>query len=112
MPKRLGMTQIELAEVLGTDSGSISRFETGRREPSLLEILAYSRLSRIGVELLIDDKLSFSKNGNKCGLGRKPAAIFKVPVSLVLLPLSNEDLKFRYIATDLQHGFVVCEPNK
>lgn len=51
------MTQEELAKRLGTDSGSISRFETGKREPSLLEILAYSRLSGIGVEVLIDDKM-------------------------------------------------------
>jgi transcriptional regulator with XRE-family HTH domain len=44
---RLGMTQEELARELKTDSGSISRFETGKREPSLLEILAYSRLSGV-----------------------------------------------------------------
>jgi len=54
---RLGMTQEELARHLKTDSGSISRFETGKREPSLLEILAYSRLSGVAVEVLIDDKL-------------------------------------------------------
>jgi transcriptional regulator with XRE-family HTH domain len=58
---RLGMTQIELAKKLGTDSGAISRFETGKREPSLLEILAYSQLSGVGVEVLIDDKISLAK---------------------------------------------------
>ena len=58
---RLGMTQIELAKELKTDSGAISRFETGKREPSLLEILAYSRLSGVGVEVLIDDKISLAK---------------------------------------------------
>ena len=53
---RLGLTQTDLAKKLGTDSGSISRFETGVRDPSLLEILEYSKLSGIAVEILIDDK--------------------------------------------------------
>ena len=59
--KRMGMTQIELAKELGTDSGAISRFETGKREPSLLEILAYSRLSGVGIDVLIDDRRSLAK---------------------------------------------------
>lgn len=60
---RLEMTQIELAKKLGTDSGAISRFETGKREPSLLEILGYSQLSGVGVEVLIDDRISLAKKG-------------------------------------------------
>jgi transcriptional regulator with XRE-family HTH domain len=71
-PKKLGakmrqirlwmdMTQEELAEKLGTDSGAISRFERGEREPSLLEILAFSQWTGVGLELLIDDKLSLPK---------------------------------------------------
>jgi len=62
---RLGMTQEELAGHLGTDSGSISRFEHGKREPSLLEILAYSRISGVGVEVLIDDKRSLAKKSRR-----------------------------------------------
>jgi transcriptional regulator with XRE-family HTH domain len=62
---RLEMTQEELAKKLDTDSGSISRFETGKREPSLLEILAYSRLSGVGVEILIDDKLNLRPSEHK-----------------------------------------------
>ena len=58
---RMELTQEQLAKELKTDSGSISRFETGKREPSLLEILAYSRLSGVGVEVLIDDKMSLAK---------------------------------------------------
>ena len=57
----MDLTQEQLAKELKTDSGTISRFETGKREPSLLEILAYSRLSGVGVELLIDDKISLAK---------------------------------------------------
>ena len=58
---RLGMTQEELAKHLGTDSGSISRFEHGKRDPSLLEILAYSRLSGIEIDVFLDDKMSLAK---------------------------------------------------
>jgi transcriptional regulator with XRE-family HTH domain len=59
--KRLDMTQEELAKHLGTDSGSISRFETGKRDPSLLEILAFSKLTGVGIEILIDDKRNLAK---------------------------------------------------
>lgn len=58
---RLEMTQEEVAKQIGTDSGAISRFERGLREPSLLEILAYSYMSGVGVEVLIDDKRELSK---------------------------------------------------
>lgn len=54
---RLGMTQEELAKHLGTDSGSISRFEHGKREPSLLEMLAYSNLAGVTINDLVDDKV-------------------------------------------------------
>jgi transcriptional regulator with XRE-family HTH domain len=59
--KRVDMTQQEIADRLGTDASSISRFERGIREPSLLEILAYSYLSGVAVEVLIDDKRSLAK---------------------------------------------------
>jgi transcriptional regulator with XRE-family HTH domain len=58
---RLEMTQEEVAKQLGTDSGAISRFERGLRDPSLLEILAFSQMSGVGVELLIDDRQSLAK---------------------------------------------------
>ena len=54
---RLEMTQEQVADYLGTDSGAISRYERGLREPSLLEILAFSRMSGVEVEVLIDDKM-------------------------------------------------------
>jgi transcriptional regulator with XRE-family HTH domain len=59
----LGMTQEEVAKYLGTDSGAISRFERGLRDPSLLEILAFSRMSGVGVEVLIDDKQRLVRKG-------------------------------------------------
>jgi transcriptional regulator with XRE-family HTH domain len=58
---RLDMTQEEVAKQLGTDSGAISRFERGLREPSLLELLTFSRMSGVGMEVLVDDKISLAK---------------------------------------------------
>ena len=52
---RMQLTQEELAKQLGTDSGSISRFETGKREPSLLEMLVYSNLAGVTINDLVDD---------------------------------------------------------
>ncbi|MGH9958686.1 MAG: helix-turn-helix transcriptional regulator [Pyrinomonadaceae bacterium] len=52
----LGLTQEELAKRLDTDSGSISRYELGKREPSLLELLEYSRIAKVSLETLVDDK--------------------------------------------------------
>jgi transcriptional regulator with XRE-family HTH domain len=43
------------------DSGAISRFENGQREPSLLVILEYAKLAGISTDVLIDDKLSLPK---------------------------------------------------
>jgi transcriptional regulator with XRE-family HTH domain len=61
---RLDMTQEEVAKQIGTDSGAISRFERGLREPSLLELLAFSRMSGVGMEVLVDDKISLAKKGH------------------------------------------------
>ena len=38
-------------------SARISEYESGIREPNLMTILAYSRVARIPVEKIIDDKL-------------------------------------------------------
>jgi len=60
---RLEMTQEAVAAKLGTDSGAISRYERGLREPSLLELLAFSRMSGVEVEILIDDRMNLAKKG-------------------------------------------------
>jgi transcriptional regulator with XRE-family HTH domain len=61
--RRLGVTQEELATKLikqGAEktmsSGYVADFETGKREPSLLAVLAYSKLSGVSTDVLIDDK--------------------------------------------------------
>lgn len=41
----------------GVYPGLISRFERGLAEPSLLVLLEYSRLVRVPLEALVDDKL-------------------------------------------------------
>jgi transcriptional regulator with XRE-family HTH domain len=39
-------------------SGYVADFENGKREPSLLVLLAYARLAGLSTDYLIDDKLS------------------------------------------------------
>lgn len=60
--QRLGITQEELAKALikhGAEktmgSGYIADFETGKREPSLLALLAYARMTNTSTDVLIDD---------------------------------------------------------
>ena len=58
----LGFTQEQMAEHLKhiespPQPGHISEFESGRREPSLLFLLALSRLAGVAMEALVDDEL-------------------------------------------------------
>jgi transcriptional regulator with XRE-family HTH domain len=60
---RLGVGQLEMARLLsktpGTpDSGMVSRFERGEREPNLFVILEYAKLAKVNPVLLIDDQYS------------------------------------------------------
>lgn len=63
---RLDLTQEQMAERLKEiepppQPGHISEFEHGRREPSLLYLLAVARLAGVMVETLIDDQLTLPK---------------------------------------------------
>ena len=56
--KSLGLTQPKLIERLNVDRISppyIGQYESGRTEPTLIVLLAYSRLAGVPVENLIDD---------------------------------------------------------
>lgn len=58
----LGLTQEQMVERLSyvaapPQSGQISRFEQGKREPSLLVLLAYARLAGMSMGVLVDDAL-------------------------------------------------------
>ncbi|HJQ71407.1 MAG TPA: helix-turn-helix transcriptional regulator [Blastocatellia bacterium] len=64
----MGITQQQMVDSLAQyapdefiDSGYISQFENGKREPSLPVLLAYSKLTRVSVNVLIDDELDLPK---------------------------------------------------
>ncbi len=57
----LDFTQEQLAHAVShiespPQPGHISEFESGRREPSLLFLLAVTRLSGVPMEILVDDE--------------------------------------------------------
>ena len=56
------MSQGEIAAKIGvSDRASISGYERGEREPPLPVLLAYARLGKVKVEILIDDELDLPK---------------------------------------------------
>jgi transcriptional regulator with XRE-family HTH domain len=60
---KLGLSQTEMVMALNYKTSplraaQISQFETGRREPPLMLLLAYARLAKVSVESLIDDKMN------------------------------------------------------
>jgi transcriptional regulator with XRE-family HTH domain len=56
----LGLSQPEMLKRLGLEEemqyARISEYETGQREPSLLTLLAYSRVAGVHLEILADDE--------------------------------------------------------
>ena len=58
----LNLSQNELIERMDLKGlifqGNISQYEIGRREPPLPIILAYARIAKVQVEVLIDDNLT------------------------------------------------------
>jgi len=57
----LGLTQQQLADRMKLDSGTISRFENDQREPSLMELLEYSRIGKVPMEVLADDRQKLTR---------------------------------------------------
>lgn len=79
----LGLTQEQMAARLShikspLHPGQVSRFEQGKREPSLLLLLKYARIAGVSMDVLVDDeldlpeRLSASLKGK--GLGHKKAS--------------------------------------
>ena len=61
---KLGLSQAEMVKALNYKASplrpaQISQFETGRREPPLMLLLAYAKLVGISTDVLIDDRESF-----------------------------------------------------
>jgi transcriptional regulator with XRE-family HTH domain len=64
----LGLTQEAMFEALSgaisrggiIHQGYITRYETGARVPSLLVLLAYAKIGKISVDVLIDDDVDIS----------------------------------------------------
>lgn len=57
----LGLSQTEMVRALNYKvsplyPAQISQFESGRREPPLMVLLAYARLAKVSTDVLIDDK--------------------------------------------------------
>ena len=58
--KELDVGQVRMAELVGeSDPGLISRYEHGKREPSLLVLLEYAKLAKVSTDVLIDDSAGF-----------------------------------------------------
>ena len=58
----LGISQGEMIRRLGVDMlpNSISKYENDRNEPPTDVLLAYTRLTRVPLEQLVDDELELS----------------------------------------------------
>jgi transcriptional regulator with XRE-family HTH domain len=61
--RTLGLSQPELTRRLGDDESyhRVSEYESGRREPNLMVLLAYARVAGISTDLLIDDEQVIDK---------------------------------------------------
>jgi transcriptional regulator with XRE-family HTH domain len=60
--EQLGMSQRQIVEALNYTAtplraSQISQYENGQREPTMMLVLAYARLARVPMEVLVDDKL-------------------------------------------------------
>jgi transcriptional regulator with XRE-family HTH domain len=58
----LGMSQRQIVEALNYKdtplrASQISQYESGQREPTMMLVLAYARLAKIPMEILVDDKM-------------------------------------------------------
>lgn len=57
--KHLGVSQSEITGLLNFDGyyGRISDYELGKRQPTVLTLLAYARLAGIHIDDLVDDDI-------------------------------------------------------
>jgi transcriptional regulator with XRE-family HTH domain len=60
--EQLGMSQREIVTALNYTAtplraSQISQYENNQREPTMMLVLAYARLAKVPMEVLVDDKL-------------------------------------------------------
>jgi len=55
--KRMGLTQYELADMMGTHQGHISRYERGHCLPMLWQLVRLRTLSGASLDALVDEVL-------------------------------------------------------
>lgn len=58
----LGLSQTGMKELLNMKSpyGRISEFERGKRQPTILTLLAYARAGKVSLESLVDDEMELT----------------------------------------------------
>jgi len=64
--EHLNLTQSQIKESLHLSQAArprVSEYENGKRTPPLEVVLGYSRLARVPMESLVDDKISLSQLG-------------------------------------------------
>ena len=77
--KALGLSQTQMLARMGLEDsmhyGRISEYEQGKREPTLMTLLAYARAASVHLEDIVDDDLDLPRklpgNVNYRGLARK-----------------------------------------
>lgn len=60
--EQLGMSQREIVTALNyretpLRASQISQYENGQREPTMMLVLAYARLAKVPMEVLVDDRM-------------------------------------------------------
>ena len=58
----LGLSQRQMVEALNyrdtpLRASQISQYEQGQREPTMMLVLAYARLAKVPMEVLVDDRM-------------------------------------------------------
>lgn len=57
--------------------GKISEYESGRLEPNLLVLVAYGRLGKVNLELIVDDR--FTMEDFRAELGKQSSQTKRIP---------------------------------
>jgi len=60
-------SKLEVARKLEVTSRRLSNYETGKSEPTLMELLVYARLVNVRMELIIDDEVSVDEFRERLG---------------------------------------------